>query len=287
MSANITKYTLATIEDISKSFNGTLNKNIIDMLLQIKKNGCFLKYTKPINVQYTDFTANTDNNQQNISLFKKKVVSYLNKLTSVNFTKMLSLIKTLLDDTKSLDIDYKLLVDIIFEKAIEENIYSAIYAKLLYKLIEDESSIAELTVYIETKSKDYYTTGISISKKTTEDTDYEILCQNNKEKRAILNGIVFISNLFNFSLVPYDFVHAYFSSLNEIIEELEEISEIGLYLDTMCAVMNTCGLYLKKHDPEDFHDNFLASLSILSKDKKRVSTKYRFKLMDTIDALTK
>ena len=108
------------------------------------------------------------------------------------------------------------------------------------------------------------------------------ICDIIKNKKLILGGIIFISNLFNYNLISYDWVKKYYFSLVEMTKETSS-TMTGIYIDTLCAIVSTCGKNLEKHSREDFRKSFLNILIEFSNDRKRLTPKYRFKIKDTVE----
>ena len=108
------------------------------------------------------------------------------------------------------------------------------------------------------------------------------MCDVNKNKTLILGGIIFVSNLFNYKLVSYSWVNKYYNGLVNITKDIGN-EKIGIYIDTLCAIMNTCGKNLKEYDPGSFNENFYDILVSFSQNKQLIKPKYRFKIKDTIE----
>lgn len=290
MSKTIITYSFKEIENISQNFTAELDADIIEKLAIIKRNSVFSKHIIPININYSvsnsnwriDNTSN-DNQEYNLELFENKITSNLNKLTNVNYEVIKKKIITIIDKIKDLDIDIKVFVDIIFDKGAEEHIYSNIYSKLLAGVLKDLGCAEELKSYILMRCEKFYNNNLSfnISELSSGDSMNDI-CDINKNKKLILGGIIFISNLFNYNLISYDWVKKYYFSLVEMTKETSS-TMTGIYIDTLCAIVSTCGKNLEKHSREDFRKSFLNILIEFSNDRKRLTPKYRFKIKDTVE----
>ena len=290
MSAQIITYSFSEIEDISKNFTAELDAEIIEKLVIIKRNSVFFKHTTPLSIKYTVSNSSwrLDNStsedlEYNLELFENKITSNLNKLTNRNYKIIKTQIIEIMDNIKELDIDIKVFVDIIFDKGAEEHIYSNIYSKLLAGVLKDLGCAEELKSYILMRCEKFYNNNLSfnISELSSGDSMNDI-CDINKNKKLILGGIIFISNLFNYNLISYDWVKKYYFSLVEMTKETSS-TMTGIYIDTLCAIVSTCGKNLEKHSREDFRKSFLNILIEFSNDRKRLTPKYRFKIKDTVE----
>jgi len=291
MTTSVITYSLAQIQGILLNFDAQLDEEIITQLAAIKNNSVFFKYPHPINIKYTlnnsgwreSETSNTIIYTPEI--FENKVISNLNKLTGKNYAIIKKEVVKLFGLVSNLEIDNKHMVDIIFEKGAEEHIYSSIYSKFLAELIDEIDSVENLRDYIKFKSDTFYEQNQLLDFKDVNGAEnYSDMCDINKDKKLILGKIIFISNLFNHNLIGYDWVNKYYQSLTLITDESSQ-ALIGSYIDTLCAIVSTCGGNLKRAYPTKFKANFLEVLSRLSNNKERVKTKHRFKIKDVMDSM--
>ena len=285
---DIIRYSFAEIENISQNFDGVLDPEIIKKLSVIKRISTFQEHT--INIKYT---LKSDSWRQNNGdeyveeltqeVFESKIISNLNKLTGANYESIKNNILTAIDNIGTLEIDKNRIVDIIFDKATEEHIYSDIYAKLLGTLVENLDTVDGVMVHIFEKCKKFYDDNLNFNiNELDQTTNYSEMCDVNKNKTLILGGIIFVSNLFNYKLVSYSWVNKYYNGLVNITKDIGN-EKIGIYIDTLCAIMNTCGKNLKEYDPGSFNENFYDILVSFSQNKQLIKPKYRFKIKDTIE----
>tara|TARA_B110000977_G_scaffold132284_1_gene168451 strand:+ start:896 stop:1774 length:879 start_codon:yes stop_codon:yes gene_type:complete len=289
MSEQIITYSFKDIENISQNFTAELDPDIIEKLVIIKRNSVFFKHTTPISIKYSVSNSSwrLDNSvvedvEYNLQLFENKITSNLNKLTTRNYKIIKTEILKIIDNIKGLDIDMTVFIDIIFDKGAEEHIYSNIYSKLLAEVIEKSSNLEELEDYVLNKSEQFYNNNLSfnISELNADDSLNDI-CDINKSKKLILGSIIFISNLFNYNLLSYNWVKKYYLGLVGMTSNID-MNLTGMYIDTLCAIISTCGKNLERASRDDFHQNFLGILKEFSNDKKRFKSKYRFKIKDTL-----
>ena len=291
MSVKIETYTIDFINELNKTFKAVLDDSIIQKLLEIKHNITFYKYVNPIEIKYKIDGGSNNSTIGNISnpniiitpeVISSRLVSNLNKLTKVNYGNILKIINKIITEALEEKINNTLFIDVVFNKAVEEIMYSNLYAKLTNDIIDRSDNKTLLQDYLALKCQDFYRDNIKNEITDIEtDTSYDTLCNLNKNKSLLMGGIAFICNLFNYDLIEYDFVHTYYKTLEGVIEN--DIENINIYIDTLSSIINTCGKKLYLHNKEDFYDNYVKIIETLSKDKVRIKSKYRFKLQDILD----
>lgn len=294
MSSKIKTYTIDFINGLNKSFKGVLDESIITKLLEIKNNITFCKYVNPITITYK-VAGGGDSNIGNISnpnivitpeVISSRIVSNLNKLTIRNYSNILKIVNKIIEEGLEEKIKSTLFIDIIFNKAVEEMMYSNLYAKLTNDIIQNSESKVLLQDFLVITCQDFYAANIKNNITNIEsDISYEIMCDINKKKTLLLGGIAFICNLFNYELIGYEFVHMYYKTLGDIIEG--DIENINVYVDTLGSIIDTCGEKLYMYNKDDFYENYIKIIETLSKDKTRLKAKYRFKLLDILDLCKK
>ena len=292
---DIRRYPFSFIESLSENFDAVLDTETINSLLQIKRDNKFVKRNNPLRLKYKLGDSWRNNNKfdntelSNREKYDSLIVSNLNKLTNENYDNILKEIKETLELYNIISIN--IFIDLIFEKAIEEQMYSNIYAKLLADILlnlknDDNDSIE----YLKSKCNSFYDENVNNDRSLEEITvasqlDYDTLCKKFREKANFLGGFILISNLFNYNLVSYDLVLNYYKGLTKFVENSPK-ETIGIYIDTLVSIIKSCGKALRDHDSSQFDDNFLKIAKTLSKDKEKIIAKYRFKIFDVIDIVS-
>ena len=286
---NITRYPYSQISDLALQIDAILDEDTINTLLQIKRDNKFVKRNNPLRLKYKlgDNWRNAnkfDNSElSNEEKYNSLIVSNLNKLTNENYTNILNEILETLELYNI--IDKKAFIDLIFSKAIDEQIYSNVYAKLLADVL-DKYNDEKYKQYLTSKCNDFYNENInndtSMEEIKVNDIDYDALCNKFREKAKLLGGFIMISNLFNYNLVSYELVLNYFNGLKEYADNSPK-DTIGIYIDTIVSIISSCGKALSNHNKDKFEENFLNIAINLSKNREKVIAKYRFKLLDLID----
>ena len=108
-----------------------MDEDIQNNLLEIKKNNKFIRRRSPIRLKYKISVADKwrderlNNGENDSDKNRNLLISSLNKLSNVNYPQIITIIKDLfmeIDDNLKLE-----LTNVIFDKAITENIYSNLY----------------------------------------------------------------------------------------------------------------------------------------------------------------
>ena len=283
---SITQYSFKKIEEIASTFTATLDEDVINDLLEIKKNNRFIRRKTPVRMKYVvadswrvsgkDSSEITDDVK-----FKNTVTSNLNKLSSKNSDTISDEIKKLFESLPEQDTNQ--FIDIVFDKALEEKFYSDDYARLVGTLFTSTTVLSK--EYLVEKCNTFYNDKIEsvVDKiKKTKDTNYDELCSIFSTKAEFIGGFVFISNLFNYDIVDYQLVRKYYDGLKEYALSVPE-DDVGIYVDSIASILKNCGKKLQEFNPEEFNVNFFDICDELIKDKARVKPKYRFKLKDIQD----
>jgi len=278
-----TVYEYSFIEKLAKNFSAVLDENIINKLLEIKKNNKFIRRKSPIRLKYKISTANIwrkERENQELSdkeMYINLIVSNLNKISNNNYS-------LILDEIININKQYHdkmetslILSNTIFNKSMDENIYSNLYAKLINDL-----NISDLNKNLNKKCNDFF----EEINKNNEITDnfgdnYDELCAILKQKSKMLGGYIFIANLFKYDIVEYEIVKDYYLSLIHLTKLAKE-DTIGKYIDSIVTILNNCGKNLNKNE-KNFKEIYMDYIYELVKDKERVKAKYKFKLMDVTD----
>ena len=287
---NITRYPYSQIMTLSQDFDAILDQDTINTLLQIKRDNKFVKRNNPLRLKYKlgDNWRNPnkfDNSElSNREKYNSLIVSNLNKLTNENYDNILAEIQETLELYNIIDKD--VFIDLIFEKAIDEQIYSNVYAKLLADVLNTYDD-PKYKKYLTDKCNSFYNQNINNDTSISEITinsniSYDELCSKFRDKAKLLGGFIMISNLFNYNLVSYELVLNYYKGLEEYAVNSPK-DTIGIYIDTIVSIISSCGKSLSQYDKESFNTNFLKIAIELSKNREKVIAKYRFKLLDLID----
>ena len=285
---SIIKYSLDDFKMISESFDAELDTDIINSLLEIKKNNRFVKRKTPLKLKYTVSSTWRINENKNIDLTNeeillKTVTSSLNKLSNDNFNIIFDVITR--EMTNYSDVSFEKVIDIIFEKSLEENFYCDSYSKLLSELVKINDSIFRNN-YLKGKCRSFYEYFLKqqIDENDLQNDDYDIVCEVNEKKSNIISGFMLIASLYNLNILEYSFIKEIFLTNVEKYNN-NESKYIGIYIDVMINLIEISSDKIKQYHNEDFNSIFIETIKKFIQNKTKVAPKYRFKMSDLLDKL--
>lgn len=281
--SQIIRYNESDFEKISAYFNATLDKSIIDELLEIKKNNRFIKRRTPIRLKYKgQWNSNIDENLSNKDIFSKLITSNLNKLSDNNFEVILNDINDIKNRFNQLESINLLLIDLIFDKAIEENFYSEVYSKLFLEFVKNDS---ELTKYLVKKFEYFYNEFMTININNLQtELNYDDLCDSIQERNNVIGGFSILAYLFNFDVIDYDKIRNYLIGIFDKINKCNK-NEVSIYIEVINCLFSFAGKKLQKLNREEFNDIFSKKIHDLSNNKDLLLPKYRFKILDLLELI--
>lgn len=283
---SIIRYSLEDFKIISENFNAELDTDIINSLLEIKKNNRFTKRKTPLKLKYTISSTWRLNESKNVDLTNEEILlksttSCLNKLSNDNFDIILNLIITEMNNYS--DVSYEKVIDIIFEKSLEENFYCQSYSRLLYNLLKIDS---DRSGYLITKCRSFYNKFLDekIDENDLQNDDYNIVCEINEKKSNIISGFMLIGSLYNLDILDYDFIKEIF------LENVDKFNNtdtkyIGMYIEVMIVLIETSKDKLKADNSVEYEDIFIKTIKNNIENKSKIVPKYRFKMKDLLDKI--
>tara|TARA_B110000208_G_scaffold183154_1_gene235573 strand:- start:1323 stop:2180 length:858 start_codon:yes stop_codon:yes gene_type:complete len=285
MQSSITRYNYDYIEKINSNFKGELDENVILNLMNIKTNLNNINAV-PIKLKYK-MVNNWDKKiteSNPLKDFEIKVNSLLNKLTNNNFKQVLAKIVQIIEFD---EVYYTKIIDIFFEKALEESIYSNLYAKLLGNFLEENDVLVKYNKKILEKCELFYNENSKIKiNRLTKDMKNNEVCELNKKRTYILGGYIFIANLYNYNMISYNKIIAYIQELINFCYTCDK-HENSIYIDSIINIVNNCGNKLKNTNPLEFKKIILSKVVKLKADTDQIDSKYKFKLLDLIEQYSK
>ena len=284
MNSSCIVYEYSFIKNLSENFKAELDENIINKLLEIKKNNKFIRRKSPLRLKYKISVANAWRKERenkelsNEELYINLIISNLNKISNKNYELIFSELQTINKTYEDkLDIN-SILTDTIFNKSMDENIYSNLYAQLIHDL-----NIDDLNQKLNQKCNDFFE-----NMNTNDDLlnsekidEYDKLCILLKKKSKMLGGFIFIANLFKYQIVEYNIMKNYYLSLVQLTK-LANVDTIGKYIDSLVTILSNCGKNLDELE-DNFKKIYMDIVYELMNDKEKVKAKYRFKLMDIVE----
>ena len=279
---NVIRYTESDFNKVSECFNAELDENIINTLLEIKKNNKFIKRRSPLRLKYKTtelwrLSQDTDNKLSDEEIVSKLVTSNLNKLSDKNFQLIYDDIVKIIEAYP--DVNLTNTIDIIFEKSIEENFYSEVYSNLYYNLLNDN---VDMIKYLSDKCNIFYDKFTSLNfDENIDDDDYDNLCRITEKKSNILGGFMMISNLYMKNLLPYQIIERYYL---DIIANIPNVSTntLGIYIECLVSILRIVGEDIEKKYSTEFNEIFMKNIRDLINHKHMIP-KYKFKILDFLD----
>ena len=203
---------------------------------------------------------------------EKKINGNLNKLTKDNIEPLSIIIKAILEENKEILLDYT--VKNLLNKAISQPTYCDLYASVYKKFHSEESReifdklFKDLIDLLEDK----------FDNKTT-DANYDLFCKNVKEKTRFIGLFNFITSLYHIKIVNRKTLGFYIDYLfNKLQNSTGEDSE--KYTECLCK-------FLTKINDKKIFTEKLVVLKELQNEKDRISSRYRFMIMDLLDLYKK
>ena len=288
MSNDIIRYDIHIINEIESKIDTILDQDIIDKLLEIKKNNKFLKKTNPVRLKYSMITETAHKwkeNKLNKDLeeehFKETLNLNLNKLSSKLYDNISKKIIQTIHEY-GLDKSQDIILHIIFEKSINEKQYAGLYCKLCIQLIELYGD--EFKNQILKQSENFYHTNIKNISETPNQDDYDQFCDNNKLKKKVIGIYIFMAYLYTNNIISYEILLKYIDSLFETIYKEKE-HETNIIC--LCELISIAGKYLEynldKHKDTSFKTIILERLLKIKADSQTFKPKLRFLVMNVID----
>jgi hypothetical protein len=292
-------YSYDFIINLANNFSATLDEDVANRLLEIKKGNKFIRRKSPMRMKYKIHESvaqnwrkeREDNKQMTLDeKFNLEMYSNLNKLTTKNYTaiveKILLLCNELLNDDNKNEYEIKI-VKMVFDKALTEKTFSYLYAQLLSNLYENNFN--DIVKICNELSDEYFKNSVEmkIEEVNTDMSDDE-LRNVFSNKNQLAGGYIFMANLFVFNLLSYESILKYYNGILKYFN-MSPVEYCDIYLDIIESLLKTAGYQLEQKAPskDDFYDDFMNELYDLQGQKldnnPRMSNKNRFKLMDITD----
>ena len=267
--------------EYDEEFNYKIKQLVTDQCHKTKVK----KYIKPFKEKKTDYKfiksnshvlKATDEEDQK----RKKIIGFLNKITTKNIETLSDSIKENLYDSNSA----KFLIDQIFKNAIFQPKNCTVYVDLCLKLSEHILSKYDITIddIIIEKCNSYLE---ELSEISIVDNNYDEFCENVKKKICNLGNIQLIGELYLKNLIDYKtiskIVKFLFDNTNPEKLKFEDKDYITINIQCLCNLLNS----IYKNENKIIVDNI-----DLLRDRcnnRQFPSKARFCLMDIIDIYDK
>ncbi|XP_072930362.1 eukaryotic translation initiation factor 4 gamma 1-like isoform X2 [Epargyreus clarus] len=223
----------------------------------------------------------------------KKFRGILNKLTPQKFDTLLDKVKTLEINTQARLIG---VIDLVFEKAIDEPNFSEAYAAMCSKLSmlkvpadNAPDQCVNFRALIISRCQNQFVTDkvdeqvLKLEKELNECTDQakkkELQLQLDEENRRVrmrsVGNVRFIGELYKLKMLTSK-IMVY--CMNYLIEKLEEEK-----LECLCKLLTTIGEQVESEVKEQLENVFKKMQDIVDKKSNKISSRVRFMLKDVIE----
>ena len=290
---NIIRYTIEEINEIETQIDTILDQEIIDKLIEIKKNNKSFKHVKQVKLKYSMITKTAekwkehkqDKNREEEN-FIDNVHLNLNKLTEKLYDTISTKIITTLEEY-GLEKSRTIILDLIFNKSITEKQFAHVYCKLCLQLIElyDEQFKEDILIQSDT----YYSEHVKKVFIIKEKVSYDEFCDNNKLKKKLIGIFIFVAHLYLQDIISNEIILKYIESLFTSIYNSKEY-EVEIYC--ICELVPIVGKkleqdLLKDDFGEDFNTIIIDKLIKITQDKQTYKAKYRFLVLNVLDLYKK
>lgn len=276
----------------SPSMNSPMKPNVIRMSLSLRED---VKLNETENAwRPTRFKKDnlTEEERKTQELYKK-FTGILNKLTPQKFDTLLEKVKTLPIDTQS---RMEGVIDLVFEKAIDEPNFSEAYANMCSKLSllkvpsnhSPDQCVNFRALILNRCQAQFVTKKVDesvekLQKEMAECTDPAkkkeltlMLAEENRRVRMRSVGNVrFIGELYKLKMLKSK-IMVY--CMNYLIEELEEEK-----LECLCKLLTTIGQQVEIELKAELDEVFKKMQRIVSQKSNKISSRVRFMLIDVIE----
>jgi hypothetical protein len=193
----------------------------------------------------------------------KQLKSSLNKMSGTTYQSLSEDIYKQLDNKKHL---YPILLQYIFEQSLFHHNYCSYYAHLVEHLHSKYKN--DKLIYSQINKIDE-----SIKKKIIVESDYESLCEKNKQTDQLIGFSIFITELENRNIIK-DKVD---ENILSLIDKLSGDNEGELYKCTVCLY----NIFKVLYKYSDISEEYKTSLITIKESTKFM--KVKFKLMDILE----
>jgi len=287
------KYNISDFNNIKNNNNiQELNNSSINIINAISKKVGAPSYRKTpvfkkkkndnksfnnVNFVKTEFVVKVDENEIN----QDKIRELLNKLTNNNYKE---LSEEIINNIKHFIYTQNdmILMDFgisIFEISSINKFWVKLYAKLFNKLISNFPKMHNICV-------NHYTILLKIFDviEFGDENDYDEFCRINKENDKRRALVSFYTELYKYEILGNDEITQLLEKLFNLMKNTENKRVFEEVFENIAIVLNEIGEELmSEHVGEMITENIVNILDILN--KKKLSKKIKFKLLDIIDML--
>jgi len=296
-------YSFEFIQHLHSSFDAVLDEDIVNRLLDIKRNNRFVRCKSPMRLKYKirDSVAQQwrkereeSASQSPLEKYESAVQSNLNKISPKNYSVILEKIIESYDafvssgdESASSEKGLEVLVDSLFEKASKEKTYSELYAQLVGDIYK--KGYEHVGQYSRNKAEQLYTSSVQTRiQDCRADMDEEEIRNVFKTKMKFTGLFLFIANMFVQHMITYQEVKQYYDGLLNYFD-IAPLEYCDSYIESICQMIRLAGYSLEKsaESKDTFYNDFMKVLYdyqvVKSSDNPKMTNKNRFAIMDVTD----
>lgn len=287
-------YPFSLIQELAACIKDLLDDETITSLKEIKDNNKFIRRRSPLRLKYKlnmsvaeewrkEKTGATELDP--LKRFSNSFTGLLNRLSDTNQEKIRDEIHTLIhkhiEEHSNSEEFQNNIIDSIFESAISEENYVSLYgniAKSIINIMPDDFRsllLHKIESYLEENLK-------KESANLTSKMDYDTLCAHMAEQSQFRGAYEYVGSLYHNDIISADVMREYcdqlmLSLMNSTGETIEK------YVECIDHLLRNIGSKLQSDLSTDFvQETYIDPLDELSKDKKKLKAKFRFKLEDLV-----
>lgn len=291
-------YSYDFIENLASNFCATLDEDVANRLLEIKKGNKFIRRKSPLRMKYKIHESvaqawRKDREEKTQLSFEERfnleMQSNLNKLSTKNYGVILENICNLYREITEEDREEYInkMINMVFDKAMTDKTFSYLYSQILSNISENEQiDIREICNKLSDK---FYKSSVEnkLNEINTDMSDEEIR-NIFSSKNQLVGGYIFMANLYVFNLISYDSILKYYKGILKYFN-VSPVEYCDIYLDIIENLLKTAGYQLEKNSnsKEDFYNDYMSELykfqNMKNDENPKMSNKNRFKIMDMTD----
>lgn len=271
---NITKLELWSDENLNKKFFDKIMPDFAKRTVVLTKvpETYFVHISLDKNIElsktenaWKPSNLNEDEILQNQKTLLKSFRSSLNKLTPENFDVLLKQLKNCKIETPE---EISGVVELIFEKAVDEPNFVSTYTKLC-------SELQSIKVYENLKGTEVFFQKVLIDHCQME---FEKVILEHREtmklRKRSCGTCIFIGELYNSGILISEIMH---ECIKLLLEEREDL------LESLCKFLTIIGSSIEKENADGLKEYLLVMEKIVKNKPKHINVRIRFMIQDLID----
>ncbi len=243
----------------------------------------FKESAKAVNFKVENWRSYKENkpkrDEKSIEVITKRINMELNKLSANNFDKILNSILEIIESDEDL---LHIVVEDLFDKAVQQKTFCEHYANLAFKLNSTECFKNKIRPILLDYCNKLYKENQSLVV-VDKTTDYDKFCEYLKHKKRLIGNFQFMGELYKKSLLDFKVVEDFWNLLLMDIDKADDLKEN--YGECICQLLRTIGYKLEEQYTSnlEFEEKWMNPLKEFSKDKETFKPRIRFMFMDCVE----